>query len=115
MLGCGDMRETITLLARVSSDSRGDARDDYAPLMTVRAAKRDMSQREFAAAGAANYERVMVYTIRTPLNVRLSDGLVVEDADGERCKAVQIIHNRPKRGFTELRVVGKGLEGYGYA
>ena len=112
MRGCGDMRYQITLLRKVAA-SGGDARDNYEPVLTVRAAKREMSQREFAGGSAMNYERVVIYTIRTPRTVTLTDGLTVQAENGDQLRAAQILQDRPMRGLTEIRAVGKGLEGIG--
>lgn len=111
--GVGDLREQIALLKREPVTDNGDAREQYSQVAVVRASRYDMSQRAFAASGAANYEQTVTFTIRSPRTFALVSGLVIELADGTRLRVAQITRDRPQRGYTELRAVGKGLEGYG--
>lgn len=107
----GEMRHVITLLRKVTGDG-GDSRVTWETALCARAARREMSGREFAAAGATGYERVVEFTIRTPRDIALDSGLAVLYA-GARLECVQVIPDMPKKGFTRLRTVGRGMEGYG--
>ena len=121
MKGIGEMNHRIVLQVREVQESGGKTLDTYRNLYTDTedgacwAARQDMSNKDFNQATAAMTELTAIFTVRTPPNIQLDSGLRVLE-DGVAYDTVGLpIKNKPRRGFTELRTVMRGMEGYGHA
>lgn len=110
MRGLGDMKYLLTLYAR--DETSGQATK---LLGTVYAAKGHISGKEFLQLGAAHQENTAIFTIRKPIAWQLNAGIEVEDSNGRRWQAVDVVPNAMYPGCIDLRCVSTRLEGLGYA
>ncbi len=124
MRGTGEMNHWIVLQVREVQETNGSSKNDWSNLFEPTedspdggcwAARRDMGNREFSQAAANQSELTVAFTIRTPIGKTLDSGLRVTEGR-QTYEAVGVpIRDKPRRGFTEIRAVMRGMEGYGYA
>lgn len=122
MRGIGEMNHRVVLQGRDVDESDGSMLDTWhnlfpysmdAPDGSCWAARQDMNNKQFHQASAAQTELTVIFTVRTPANVKLDSGLRILE-DGEEYYAIgRPIINKPRRGFTEIRAAQRGMEGYG--
>lgn len=123
MRGTGEMNHWIVLQVRAVESAAGSSKNNWSNLFDPTedspdggcwAARKDMGKREFSQAAAMQSELTVTFTIRTPTGKKLDSGLRVME-DGQAYEAVGVpVPDIPRRGFTEIRAVMRGMEGYGY-
>lgn len=114
MRNIGEMRHPVTLYRRSVDNATGSAVEVFTELMRVRAARRDMSGREFALAGGKHTESRVIFTIRRPNAMQLDSGIIIEDA-GVRYEVVEVVANPVWPRMLDLRAQSTRMEGLGYA
>lgn len=113
MRGIGEMKHLITIYKRKVDNSSGSSVETLEKALTARAARRDMSGREFAIAGGVHAESRVIFTIRKPLAIRLDSGMVLEH-QGERFEVAEVIPNPMWKGMLDIRAQSTRMEGLGY-
>ncbi len=120
MRGVGEMNHKIVLQGRDVDESDGSTRDTWhnlytsTPEGTCWAARQDMSNKQFHQASAEQSELTVIFTVRTPANIRLDSGLRILENGAEYYAVGKPIDGKPHRGFTEIRTVQRSMEGYGH-
>lgn len=114
MRGIGEMKRLIGLYERKVDTTSGSSVETLELIAHVRAARWDMSAREFAMAGGRQAESKMIYTIRKLISRELNSGVVIMDGD-ERLEVVEVVANKQRPGFIDLRAQTTRMEGMGYA
>lgn len=113
MRNIGEMRRPVSLWKRAVDTTTGSSVESYELLLQTRAARRDMSGREFALAGGTHAESRLIFTIRKPAAVTLDSGVTLIDA-GVRYEVVEVVQNPVWRGMLDLRATSTRMEGMGY-
>lgn len=121
MKGTGEMNHKIILQVRDVATTGGKSQNTWRNLFaspedgSCWAARRDMSTKDFYQAAANMAEETAAFTIRTPTAAALTSGLrILEKGQVYEVTGVPIA-DKPRRGFTELRAVYRGMEEKGHA
>ena len=113
MRDAGDLNQVIVLKKRVPVTENGISRDDWEIVGAFAAEVLRQSAKAFYSAGAEYGEAVIIAHIRTPWRYKLTTGLRIVTDELIEWDTVDVIPNKPARGFTELRARRVSMEGVG--
>lgn len=112
MRNAGDLRERVTLQRREVETVQGRSREAYTTIGTYPAEVLHASARDFYHGTGNWMEEKITIRLRALTSTRLAPGLRVQ-WQGRAFDVVEVLPDRPWRGFTELRAVNAEMEGSG--